>query len=57
VQSDHYNTVGEASVWALGQSLQQDFTSEVREAWVVTYAHLADIMRKAADSSPATAAV
>ena len=48
----HYDTVGEALVWALDQTLKQDFTPEVREAWVDTYAHLADIMRNAGAASP-----
>jgi hemoglobin-like flavoprotein len=57
VQWEHYGTVGEALVWALNESLDQDFTPEVREAWVDTYAHLAEVMKNASGSSPAAAAV
>jgi len=54
VQFDHYGTVGEALIWALDKSLNQDFTSEVREAWTDTYAHLAEVMKNAAGQSPVT---
>lgn len=33
VQPAHYETVTAALLWALGQSLQQDFPPDVREAW------------------------
>ncbi|MGU3668862.1 globin family protein [Methylobacterium sp. A49B] len=44
----HYAPVGEALLWTLEQGLGPDFTLEVREAWVATYALVADVMKQAA---------
>jgi hemoglobin-like flavoprotein len=52
VLTDHYGTVGEALMWTLHQSLDQDFTPEVQEAWVDTYSLLASIMRTAEGPTP-----
>ena len=48
VQDRHYDTVGEALLWALEQGLGDRFTPEVRDAWAVTYTVLADTMKEAA---------
>ncbi len=48
VKDEHYNTVGEALLWTLGQGLGDGFTEEVKGAWVETYTVLADTMKAAA---------
>jgi hemoglobin-like flavoprotein len=47
-QAAHYGPVGEALLWTLERGLGPDFTPEVRDAWVATYALVADVMRRAA---------
>lgn len=48
VIDDHYDTVGEALIWALGAGLGNSFTDEVKNAWVKVYTILADTMKRAA---------
>jgi len=48
VRPEHYDRVGEALLWTLGQGLGPGFTPEVRAAWTATYYTLADVMRGAA---------
>lgn len=48
VQANHYNTVGAALLWTLGQGLGDQFTTEVEEAWTAVYTLLATIMQEAA---------
>lgn len=48
VKAEDYATVGEALIWTLGQGLGDDFTSDVKDAWVTIYSILADTMTKAA---------
>ena len=48
VQAQHYGTVAAALLWTLEQGLGDSFTSEVEDAWTVTYTVLADIMKDAA---------
>lgn len=48
VKDSHYETVGTALLWTLGQGLGDGFTPQVREAWTITYTVLADTMKKAA---------
>ena len=45
VRAEHYVTVGEALIWTLEQGLGDDFTDEVREAWIATYGLLSDVMQ------------
>ena len=45
VRSEHYVTVGEALVWTLEQGLGDQFTPEVREAWIAAYGLLSDVMQ------------
>jgi hemoglobin-like flavoprotein len=44
----HYDTVQDAFVWALGQSLDEAFTGEVRDAWLALYARITGVMKRAA---------
>ena len=48
VQPEHYNTVGEALLWTLGQGLGDAFTPDVRAAWAEIYGLLAGVMKDAA---------
>lgn len=45
VKPEHYHTVGEALIWTLAETLGDDFTPEVREAWLVAYTLLAQNMQ------------
>ena len=44
----HYDTVGEALIWTLGQGLGEAFTPAVEEAWTKTYTMIAEVMKSAA---------
>lgn len=48
VQDEHYDTVGEALLWTLGQGLGEAFTDDVRDAWATAYTVLATTMKDAA---------
>ena len=48
VRDEHYAVVGEALLWTLEAGLKDDFTSEVRDAWVAAYSWLAFTMQSAA---------
>jgi len=48
VTDEHYDTVAAALVWTLGKGLGDDFTDEVKAAWVETYTILAGTMKAAA---------
>ena len=48
VQDAHYDTVGAALIWTLGEGLGDAFTDDVKAAWVATYTTLADTMKGAA---------
>jgi hemoglobin-like flavoprotein len=48
VEDRHYDLVGAALLWTLGQGLGQGFTGPVRDAWSEAYATLATIMQDAA---------
>jgi len=48
VKDEHYDTVASALIWTLGEGLGDDFTDEVKEAWVETYTILATTMMDAA---------
>lgn len=50
VEPEHYNTVGAALLWTLGQGLGDGFTTEVEEAWTVVYGILSTTMIDAANS-------
>ena len=48
VEDWHYDKVGEALLWTLGQGLGDVFTKEVEAAWTETYVTLATFMKVAA---------
>ncbi|MDX2478041.1 MAG: globin family protein [Gammaproteobacteria bacterium] len=48
VTDGHYDTVGEALIWTLGQGLGDDFTDDVKAAWLTTYTLLANTMKERA---------
>lgn len=50
VEAAHYETVGAALLWALQQSLGENFTEEVEQAWVITYGEIASSMKEKAYS-------
>ena len=52
VQPSHYDTVGQALLWALGDALGNEFTPEVRDAWATVYSVLAQTAIQAAYSAP-----
>jgi hemoglobin-like flavoprotein len=53
VKPEHYETVGAALLWTLGQGLGAAFTAEHRAAWAKVYVVLADTMRASAQESVA----
>lgn len=48
VKTSHYDTVGEALLWTLGQGLGEAFTTDVMVAWTDVYTLLANTMMDAA---------
>ena len=44
VKDEHYAPVGEALIWTLGQGLGDDFTEEVKVAWLEVYALISTTM-------------
>ena len=48
VKPKDYQPVGEALVWALAETLGDEFTAELREAWLNAYADLSAAMIAAA---------
>ncbi len=53
VRPEHYKAVGGALIWTLDQGLREDFTDEVREAWVAVYTLLSSTMIQAATDQAA----
>lgn len=53
VQEAHYDQVGEALLWTLGQGLGEHFTPAAREAWATAYGVLAGAMQEAARQTQA----
>lgn len=47
VRDEHYATVGDALLWTLEQSLGDDCTPAVREAWAIAYGTLTEMMQAA----------
>jgi hemoglobin-like flavoprotein len=56
VTDTHYAPVGAALLWTLEQGLGDAFTSDVKEAWTVTYTTVARVMKSAAAEEPAKVA-
>jgi len=48
VTDEHYAIVGEALLWTLEQSLGNEFTPPVKEAWTETYRTVSFVMKNAA---------
>jgi len=48
VSDSHYDSVGAALLWTLGQGLGDDFTPETASAWTTIYGVLATTMKEAA---------
>ncbi len=48
VKDEHYKPVGEALIYTLEKGLGDDFTPEVKDAWVETYTTLQGVMTAAA---------
>ena len=48
VKEEDYDTVGEALIWTLNEGLGDDFSDEVKTAWIKVYALLANTMKEAA---------
>jgi len=48
VTEAHYDTVGSALIWTLGQGLGEKFTPAVKDAWTQAYDTLASAMKQAA---------
>jgi hemoglobin-like flavoprotein len=53
VTDAHYETVGTALIWTLGQGLGDAFTEEVQKAWATVYGVLAGTMKSAAAEAAA----
>lgn len=47
VPEESYHTVGEALLWTLDKGLGEDFTEEVKDAWVETYTTISNVMLEA----------
>lgn len=48
VKDEHYKPVGEALIWTLEKGLGDDFTPDVKDAWVETYTTIQGVMTAAA---------
>jgi hemoglobin-like flavoprotein len=55
VRAEHYDTVGAALLWTLGQGLGDGFTPELEAAWTEAYTTLASVMIGAADGEAVAA--
>ena len=53
VMDEHYDTVGAALLWTLGQGLGDNFTPECEAAWTEVYRRLATVMKGAAAKAAA----
>jgi len=54
VKGHHYDTVGEALVWALEKGLGAEFPPQARGAWLTVYEWLAATMKEAAAEAQAS---
>lgn len=50
VRDEHYDTVATALLWTLEQGLQDEFTAEVKAAWIKVYGVLSQVMRESHDA-------
>lgn len=51
VKEEHYVTVGAALIKTLGQGLGDDFTDQVKAAWIEVYGVMSDVMIAASKQS------
>ncbi|MBI3431077.1 MAG: hemin receptor [Hydrogenophilales bacterium] len=51
VTEAHYDTVGSALIWTLGEGLGEQFTPAVQAAWAEAYDTLASAMKQAATAA------
>ena len=61
LERDDYDLVGQALIWTLARGLEDDFTDEIKLAWLDAYSLLACVMERSirarfGQSMPATAA-
>ena len=54
VKEKDYDSVAKALIWTLATGLGEDFTEELQNAWIVTYAIIATTMKNAARHIPNT---
>ncbi|MEE9322449.1 MAG: globin family protein [Granulosicoccus sp.] len=47
VKDEHYSAVAEALIWTLGKGLGDEFTDDVKQAWVDVYTVLSTTMKDA----------
>lgn len=47
-RDEHYGSIGSALLWTLEQLLRQDFSPEVKSAWIKAYGVLSQTLREAA---------
>jgi len=47
VRDEHYGTVAAALLWTLEQALREEFTPEIKSAWIKAYGVLSQTMRGA----------
>jgi hemoglobin-like flavoprotein len=48
VTPEHYTTVANALLWTLEKALSDQWTEEMKNAWIAVYTLLSETMRKAA---------
>lgn len=53
VETEHYDTVGQALLGTLAEGLGEAFTDDVRQAWTTVYGVLSTTMIAAAQDAPA----
>jgi len=53
VTMSHYTTFGKAWLWTLEQSLAEDFTTSVKDAWTAVYGLVSSVMIEAAEGRDA----
>jgi hemoglobin-like flavoprotein len=54
VEVHHFDSVGDALLWALTDVLGDGLTAELREAWATAYALVASVMRRALAPAPSS---
>jgi hemoglobin-like flavoprotein len=55
VELHHFDSVGDALLWALADTLGPQFTPELRSAWTEAYALIASVMKRAIERSTVSA--